>query len=239
MNYNTLEKLRQHPSKGGVLIAFNVQAPSIYSTFGFKTNSFSTQRDTITIRQFDLPETKFIHDINEGQLRIGNMNMTYANTTTIGYLGTSFKPIAVFEDGSGAIVRNIFNDGAAYAFGIDLGFLSLFAHANLDPQIQRSYVNKFEPTLDVLFRMIRAIYWEYADFPIITGTVPGDKLVPVLLTHDIDYSFSVDTMLLFASLEAANNIKTNGLSLSKFIIKSKLSCSGKQTVLSKTSFNSI
>lgn len=217
LNYNTLEKLRQHPSKGGVLIAFNVQAPSIYGTFGFKTNSFSTQRDTITIRQFDLPETKFIHAINEGQLRIGNMNMTYANTTTIGYLGTSFKPIAVFEDGSGAIVRNIFNDGATYAFGIDLGFLSLFAHANLDPQIQRSYVNKFEPTLDVLFRMIRAIYWEYADFPIIKGTVPGDKLVPVLLTHDIDYSFSVDTMLLFASLEAANNIPATYFVQTKYI----------------------
>jgi len=217
LNYNTLEKLRDHPSNGGVLIAFNVLAPSIYKVFGFKANKFSTQRDTITFRQLDIPETSFIQDVNEGRLRIGNMNMTPANTTTIGYLETAFKPIAVFEDGSGAIVRNIFNNGATYAFGIDLGFLTLFAHANLDPQIQRTYVNNFEPTLDVLFRMIRSIYWEYADFPIIKGSVPENKMVPVLLTHDIDYSFSVDTMLLFASLEAANNIQATYFVQTKYI----------------------
>lgn len=217
INLNILKKLREHPSKGGVLIAFNVLAPSMFNVFGFKTKELSTQRDIITINQFDLPETEFIQDINEARMRIGNTNITQENTNTIGYLETAYEPIAVFEDGSGAIIRNIFNDGAAFAFGIDLGYLSLFAHANLDPEIQRSYVNSFEPTLDVLFRIIRTIYWEYAAFPIIKGTVPENKMVPILLTHDIDYSFSIDTMLLYANLEATNNIPATYFIQTKYI----------------------
>lgn len=205
LNLHALKKLREHPYNGGALMAFNVVAPSMYKVFGFKKSTFSTQRDTILISQYDLPETRFIEDINEGRLRIGNLDVTAKNTITIGYLETSFAPLAVFEDGSAAIIRNIFNDGAAYAFGIDLGLLSLSAHANLDPEIQRSYVNKFEPVLDVFFRMIRTIYMEYADFPIITGTVPGNKMVPILITHDIDQSCSLDTMLLYANLEASYN----------------------------------
>lgn len=206
LNLPTLKKLRKHPSDGGVLIGFNVVAPSMYKVFGLKRATYSTQRDTILISQYDLPETRFIEDINEGRLRIGNLNVTSENTITTGYLDTSFAPLAVFEDGSAAIIRNLFNDGAAYAFGLDLGLLALSAHANLDPEIQRSHVNKFEPVLDVFFKMIRTIYIEYADFPITIGTVPGNKMVPILITHNIDQSNSLDTMLLYAKLEASYNV---------------------------------
>jgi len=206
INLPTLKRLRKHPSNGGVLIAFNVLAPSMYEVFGFRKNNYSTQRDTVLIRQYNMPETNFIEDINEGRLRIGNLNVSSDNTITIGYLETGFNPLAVFEDGSAAIIRNIFNEGAAYAFGFDLGFLALSGHTNLDPDIQRNDVNHFEPVLDVFFRMIRTIYVEYADFPVIIGLVPENKMVPILITHNILPSYSLDTMLLYAKLETEYNV---------------------------------
>jgi len=206
IDVETLVKLREHPKNGGVLIGFNVIAPSMYSVFGFGKSSYSNQRDNIIIRDFNLPETDFIEDINEAKLRIGNLNITKENIGTFGYEETAYHPIGVFEDGSAAIIRNLYNNGACYAFGLDLGFLTIFAHANLDPQIQRTYANDFEPTLDVLYRMIKSIYIEYTDFPILPGTVPENKKVSVLVSHDIDYTKSIDSMLLYTEMERSKNI---------------------------------
>lgn len=206
MDIETFVKLREHPKNGGVLIGFNVIAPSMHSVFGFGKSTYSNQRDNIIIRNFSIPETAFIEDINEAKLRIGNFNITKENITTFGYEETAYQPIGVFEDGSAAIIRSLYNNGACYAFGFDLGFLTIFAHANLDPQIQRTYVNDFEPTLDVLYRMIKSIYVEYADFPVLPGMVPENKKVAILISHDIDYTKSIDSMLFYAEMERSKNI---------------------------------
>ncbi|MCK5822191.1 MAG: polysaccharide deacetylase family protein [Bacteroidales bacterium] len=217
MDIETFVKLREHPKNGGVLIGFNVIAPSMQSVFGFGKARYSNQRDNIIIRNFSIPETSFIEDINEAKLRIGNLNITKENTTTFGYEETAYQPIGVFEDGSAAIIRNLYNDGACYAFGFDLGFLTIFAHANLDPQIQRTYVNDFEPTLDVLYRMIKSIYIEYSDFPILPGMVPENKKVAILISHDIDYTKSIDSMLLYAEMERSKNVKATYFVQTRYI----------------------
>lgn len=206
INFHTMKKLQAHPRTGGVLIGFNVQAPSMYPVFGFGKSSYSNQRSNIIIRNFSIPETDFIEDINEATLKIGNFPTISESFTSFGYEKTYYPPIAVYEDGTAAIIRNLFSNGVCYAFGFDLGRLAVTAHANLDPQIQRTYVNYFEPTLDVLFCMIKRIYLENADYAILSGMVPENKKVPILITHDIDYTKSIDNMLIYAELERRNNI---------------------------------
>lgn len=217
INLKTLKQLREHPKTGGVLIGFNVQAQSMFSVFGFDSLVYSSQRDEIVIREFNLPETNFIQDQKEAVLKIGNLNVSEESIASFGYLKTFYQPLGVFQDGSAAIIRNLYSNGVCYAFGFDLGFLTLLAHANLDPQIQRNYVNAFEPTLDVLYRMIKAIYLENEEFPILPGLVPENKKVPILISHDIDYTKSIDSMLLYADMEMKKNVPATYFIQTKYI----------------------
>lgn len=206
IDFMTMIRLRKHPRNGGTLIGFNIQAPSMFTVFGFGKVNYSNQRDNIIIRNFDIPETKFIEDVKEAMIQVGNFESSNENIATFGYEKTAYPPIGVFEDGSAAIIHNLFNDGACYAFGVDLGRLTVSAHANLDAQAQRTYINYFEPTLDVLFRMIKTIYIENTRFAILPGMVPDNKKVPILISHDIDYTKSVENMILYAEMERSKNV---------------------------------
>lgn len=217
ISLTTLKKLRQHPSNGGVLIGFSVTAPSMFKVFGFGKSTYGSERQSIIIKDLNLPETQFIEDLKEVRMQIGNLDIPEGSSSTFGYEETLYPPLAVFEDGTAAITRTIYNKGACYAIGYDLGFMSCFAHANLDPQVQRTYINDFEPTLDVAYRLIKEIYVQYSDFAILPGLNPENKKVPILITHDIDYTGSVDTMLLYAEMEQRLGISATYFIQTKYV----------------------
>ncbi len=210
-----LKRIRQHPKNGGALIGFNITAPSMMPVFGFEKTSYSQTRNSLVFRIIDIPETSFIRDINEIVVRISDPTIEKEGSS-IGYEDVNYQPIAQFEDGSGAIIRNLFNDGAAYTFGFDLGKVTLRAHTNL-LQAQRSYVNDFEPSLDVMYRLIKSIYQLYEPHAVILGPVPEGKKAPVLITHDIDYTASLDSMLYYADLEKRLGVKATYFIQTKYI----------------------
>lgn len=211
-----LKKIRNHPRNGGVLIGFNVTAPSMRSVFGFESTRYSPVRNSVIFRMIDLPETQFIREKNEIFLRIGDPDDDSQGVSSIGYDKTTYQPIAQFEDGSAAITRNLFNDGAAYCFGFDLGFLTSVAHTNL-LQAQRTYINDYEPSVDVFFRLIKSIYETYEPLSFMLGSVPGGKLAPVLITHDIDCQIAVDSMLFYAEMEKRKGIQATYFLQTKYI----------------------
>ena len=210
-----MKKIRNHPSDGGALIAFNVTAPSMRPVFGFDSTDFSPERNELIFRILDIPETRFIRDKNEIVLRIGNPD-NEQGMSSIGYIQTNYRPVAQFEDGSAAIIRNLFSTGASYAFGFDLGFLASVAHTDL-LQAYRTYINDFEPSVDVCFRLIKSIYQLYEPMAFTLGSVPDGKYVPVLITHDIDTYISVDSMLYYADMEKRKGIKATYFIQSKYI----------------------
>ena len=211
-----LMKIREHPKKGGALIAFNATAPSMMSVFGYEKTSYSQVRKSLVFRMLDIQETNFIRDKNEITLRIGDPRRETKGMASLGYEQINYKPIAQFPDGTAAIIRNLFNEGAAYAFGFDLGLITQVSEATL-LQAQRSYVNDFEPSLDVLYRLLKRIYKMYEPHAVILGTVPQGKIAPVLITHDIDYAGSLDSMLYYAELEMRNGVKATYFIQTKYI----------------------
>jgi peptidoglycan/xylan/chitin deacetylase (PgdA/CDA1 family) len=125
------------------------------------------------------------------------------------------KPIAVFEDGSGAILENNYGKGKAYAFGIDIGKMLALGYNGKQSDLGRSSVNEYEPMLDVLLRLIREFYRETNGVTI--GTCPDGKNLTVIITHDIDFNQSVINSLVYARFENEQNIKATYFMQTKYI----------------------
>lgn len=216
INLQQLKKIRNHPRQGGVLIGFNVTAPSMRSVFGFDSTIYSPTRNELTFRLLDIPETGFIRDKSEIVIRIGDPDNDSQGIASIGYDQTTYRPVAQFEDGSAAIIRKIYNYGATYAFGFDLGFLTAVAHTKL-LQAHRTYINDYEPSVDVCFRLIKSIYQLYEPMAFVLGSVPEGKYAPVLITHDVDARVSVDSMLFYAEMESRLGVKATYFIQTKYI----------------------
>jgi peptidoglycan/xylan/chitin deacetylase (PgdA/CDA1 family) len=210
-------ELRKFVQSGGALIGFNLFSPALGELFGFTTSVFNNKRDRVNIDNEVSELVSFVEDPLEKSLRIGNFKVLSTAFETCGYTGLEYKPLAEFSDGSGAIIRKLYNKGAAYGFGLDVGFFTLFCQANLDPVYQNTYVNGFEPTVDVFFRIIRNIYMTHETVPITPGKVPGNKSVAISLTHDVDTKDAIPNALLYADLEQKNGVSATYFIQTKYI----------------------
>jgi hypothetical protein len=217
MDINTLIGLREYSKSGGTLIGFDASSESLGTLFGFKTFSYSSQRDKIILETDASDIVSFAVDPLEKEIRIGNFNISPDAFQSCGYAGLEYAPLALFNDGSAAITRKIYNRGGAYCFGLDLGLFTVIAQNNLDPDFQNSYVNGFEPTLDVLYRIIKNIYLKNASVPVYPGSVPSGKMVTVLITHDVDTKVAMQNSLLYGELERSHGIKATYYLQTKYI----------------------
>ncbi|OFY51601.1 MAG: hypothetical protein A2X22_14450 [Bacteroidetes bacterium GWF2_49_14] len=217
MDLNTFLSLRDFATSGGTLIAFDAASESLSTLFGFKTFSYSSKRDRIILETGASDLVSFAVDPLEKEIRIGNLNTTPDAFHSCGYSGLEYQPLALFNDGTAAITRKIYNHGAAYCFGLDLGLFTLITQNNLDSDYQNTYVNGFEPTLDVLYLIIKNIYLKSAKVPVYPGSVPSGKKVSVLITHDVDTKAAMKNSLLYGELERSNGIKATYYLQTKYI----------------------
>jgi hypothetical protein len=135
----------------------------------------------------------------------------------IGYTRPQNRPLALYEDGAAAITERPVGEGKAYAFGIDIGYLIQRGYNGRDEEIGRSYVNQFEPTLDVFLRLVKNIYVEGEADAVTLGTVPFNKSLSVVISHDVDYSESVQNSLAYAEFEKSQNVKATYFIQTKYI----------------------
>lgn len=205
-----LAALSAHVREGGTLIGFNVLGGGLDPVFGFEGTAPGRERYRI---RFDdrLPVTGDLLD--EGmEVRIGGPGADAKQLGTHGYLQPRYPPVARFEDGTAAIVHRSYSDGHAYAFGLDLGVLTLKAHNYRLEGVAESYANGFEPSLDVLFRLIGRIYRQGQPGAVTLRPVPWNRDLAVSITHDVDYSESLAYALEYARME-----KEAGITASYFI----------------------
>jgi hypothetical protein len=229
---SALKALAAFPRGGGTLIGVNVFGGGLDEVFGFADAISSRERYEI---RFDTkqPLVSGLDDPNESVLRIYSEEgredgVPPAETDpasdqdrlplgTLGYTAPRNKPLAVFEDGTAAITQKPYAAGAAYAFGIDLGFLILKGYNYREVGIARSYVNEYEPTLDVLLGLLKKIYLEAEPDAVTLAPVPSGRPLAVMITHDVDYPKSLLNSLRYAEYEKSQGIRATYFIQTKYI----------------------
>jgi hypothetical protein len=228
----TLQELAAFPRKGGTLIGVNVAGGGLNEVFGFDRAVAARNRFEI---RFDLtqPLASGLSDPRESVLRIrsdpnqpSGPSQKEGDTTgdpgrlalgTFGYTDPAYAPLALFDDGTAALTQKPYARGKTYAFGIDIGFLMLKGYNYREEGIARSYVNDYEPTLDVLLRLIRDIYREAEPDAVTLSPVPDGKSLAVMITHDVDYPQSLRNSLKYAELEQSRGIRATYFIQTKYI----------------------
>jgi hypothetical protein len=141
----------------------------------------------------------------ESSLTFGTSDDPVDGIPAVGYPGSKHPPLAIYEDGSPAIVQNTYASGAhtgrAVAIGIDLGHMILRAHNRRLGSAEGSYVNAYRPGMDTMLRLLAAIYREGENEAVLLSPTPDGKDVTILMTHDIDFTSSIENAPTYADLE--------------------------------------
>ncbi len=228
----TLQDLAAYPRQGGTLIGVNVAGGGLNEVFGFDRAVPGRSRFEIRFDRTQ-PLASGLSDPREAVLRIRSdpHKTTGLSSTqpepagdlerqalgTLGYTDPTYAPLALFDDGTAAITQKPYAGGKTYAFGIDIGFLMLKGYNYREEGIARSYVNAYEPTLDVLLRFIRDIYREAEPDAVTLDPVPGGKSLAAMITHDVDYPKSLRHSLRYAELERSRGIRATYFIQTKYI----------------------
>lgn len=211
LNQESLQALAAFPRNGGTLVGFNVAGGGLGPVFGFEE---AVDDRTRTELRFDAnrPVTAEFTDPREHVIPINSPQRSANDMGVVSYTHPQFPPLATYDNGNAAILHRPIGTGHAYAIGIDIGFFLLKGYNNRQQGIARSYVNNFEPALDVLLRLVRNIYRQGEPDAVTLGTVPQARSLSVILTHDIDYTESVRNALVYAEHE-----KRSGISATHFV----------------------
>ena len=215
LSAEALKTLAAVPHQGATLIGFNVLGGGLNEVFGFGEALPSSQHYEIQFSRTH-PLTSSFLDPRESVIRIGNYQGPGV-TGSYSYSDPKTEPLAVYEDGRAAITHKSYGTGQAYAFGLDLGFLLQTGYSNREEGIARSYVNEYEPTLDVLLRLVEGIYRNGQRNAVTLATVPGDKSLAVMITHDLDYTQSVLNSRSYADFEQSNGVRATYFIQTKYI----------------------
>jgi hypothetical protein len=211
-----LSALNNFPKRGGTLIGDNVVGGGMESVFGFKQAAPSTGHYDMRWQPDALP-TGLFSTPNEYTIRLGNRALKSPPFGTYSYLQPGKPAVATYEDGSAAITQNTIGAGKAYAVGIDLGYFLLKGYNNREEHLERTYDNGFEPILDTFLRFLKSVYRQGEPAAITLGTVPFHKRLPVILTHDVDFTVSMRNAVQYAQYERAQGIQATYFIQTKYV----------------------
>ncbi len=149
-------------------------------------------------------------------MRLGDHAKNPEAFGSYGYTNSA-DALAVYEDGWAAVTHQAHGKGAAYAIGVDLGFLLSTGYNNRGEELTSSYDNRFDPSLDVWLRLLKAIYREGEPNAVTIGTVPFGKSLSVMLTHDVDFTHSMSNAVTYAEYEKSQQIGATYFVQTKYI----------------------
>ncbi|MEO8088291.1 MAG: hypothetical protein ABI763_15830, partial [Bacteroidota bacterium] len=211
-----LQQLAAFPRNGGTIIGVNVLG-ALNEVFGFDEPIPSKQHFDIFMRSDSSDLTNEFTDEREQHISIGNKKKFKETIGTYSYSKPILTPLAVYEDKSAAITQRYYEQGKAFAIGFDIGYLILKGHNLRHEEFNRSQVNDFEPTIDVLLRFIRNIYLSSDKDAVTIQTVPYNKNLSVVLTHNINSENAVEQAVIFASEEKAMGLHSTYFIQTKYI----------------------
>ena len=218
---DALQALAAFPRNGGTLIGIQVLG-ALNEIFGFQEPVPSKQHFEIKIpKDSDIFITQEFVDPKELEISLGNKEKFKETIGTYSYSRPQLPPIATYEDKSAAITQKFYETGAAYAFGFDIGFLILKGHNIRHQDFNRSPVNNFEPTIDVVLRLIKNIYMRGERDASFICTVPYYKSLSVCITHNINFASALDNAVKFSQEEKKMNIHSTYFIQTRYIRDSR------------------
>lgn len=211
-----LKKIANYARNGGNLIGINVLGGGLQSIFGFESVKPSRTHYSLEL-QNNHALTKKFPDEDLRKIRVSTQAPDDSSFGTNSYIKPKHSPLALYNDGSAAIVTNKFRDSEVYAIGFDIGFYLLKAYNRRMENVADSYANGFEASVDNLLRLLKAIYQRHEPLAVTLGTVPYARSLSVILTHDIDYNRSLKNAVAYADYEHENNISATHFIQTKYI----------------------
>lgn len=216
LSSEAMKALAAFPRNGGTLIGVNVLGGGLNEVFGFSETHSSGRHFELRLNRASPLLAQFTEP-KEQILRLGDRHKGEEPIGSHSYLGPKEAPLAVYDDGTPAIVQRSYGRGRAIAFGLDIGFLLAKGYNLREEGIAESYDNRFEPLLDVVLRLLKEIYRTGEPDAVILGTVPYRRSLSVLLTHDIDASTSMANSLRYAEFERSQGITGTYFIQTKYI----------------------
>ncbi len=219
LSSEALRALAAYPRKGGTLIGFNVLGGGLNQIFGF-TDALPSREHSVVRLNTDHPLTGSFTEPEEQVLTLYHEDRKHGPGSTMGSYSYSLpikQPLAVYEDGSAAITEKFYSQGGAYAFGLDVGHLILKAHNFRYDGMAFNYVNGYKPAIDVFLRIIKKIYLSAVPYGVTIHTVPFNKSLSVMITHDVDYSGSVGNSLIYGRYEHDEGIRATYFIQTKYV----------------------
>ncbi|MBP6532844.1 MAG: hypothetical protein KA285_06140, partial [Bacteroidia bacterium] len=214
---DALQALANFPRNGGTLIGSQVLG-ALNEIFGFDEPVPSKQHFEIVVgKDSSNLLTKEFRDDKETHISIGNKEKFKETIGTYSYSKPRLSPVATYEDKSAAITQRFYENGNAYALGFDLGYLILKGHNIRHEDYNRAPANSFEPTLDVLLRLIKNIYIASSRDAAYICTVPYNKDLSVCITHNINFNKALAQAPEFAKKEKEAGIRSTFFIQTKYI----------------------
>ena len=212
-----LGALARFPREGGTLIAQHVLGGELDEVFGFGGVAPVTDVSRIQLAQGDPLAAEFVEP-EERFIRVAVQEDRKGVRGTYAYLAPKNAPLATYEDGRAAITQKPYAEGRAFALGMDVGYLLLQGYnVRQDRVLAATYANGYEPSLDVLLRLLKRIYEEREPRAATLATVPQGRPLAVVLTHDVDYSRSVGNSAAYAELERARGVAATYFVQTKYV----------------------
>ncbi len=202
MTAEALAALAEFARQGGTLVATHVLGGGINGLFGFSEAVSSMAHTQIHFG----PENAFV----QRYFGSATQNLSIASPVqprgAYSYSSPTGTVLAQYEDGTPALISKALGAGHTYALGLDIGAIALLGYNNREEGLHKAYVNSFEPGLDTLFLWLRDLYVKSEPDAVLLGTVPDGKRLSIVLTHDIDYTGSVNNALTYAQYQKSQGI---------------------------------
>ncbi|HDZ08345.1 polysaccharide deacetylase family protein [Pseudohongiella sp.] len=216
-----LEQLRDHVHQGGTLLGFSVLGGGMPSLFGFTESEEHARRQRIEFNPTPLTETLISTEV-ERTIQLGNPAAADSGLPGVHYLGFD-QALAQFEDGSAVITHKSYQleeaatDGQAYAFGLDIGHFILRAYNGRFSNLADTYVNAYQPQVDTLLRLITRIYQQGEPDAVILSPTPHGRDFTALMTHDVDFTRSINNIPAYVALEKSYDIPATYFIQTKYV----------------------
>jgi|GEM_PF-161065 len=220
-----LRRLAEFVRSGKTLLAYSVIGGGMPDLFGFASTVEHADRLEVRFQESALTEY-FLLEPEEGTLRLAPLQLS-SNVATAGMPGVSYSeprrdPIAVYADGRAAITQNYFaaengRTGYAYAIGLDFGHFILRAHNGRFSGYTTHYVNAYQPVVDTLLRFFATVYRQGEQDAVLLSPVPQGRDLAVLITHDIDFTQSLDNASAYALAEQNQSVPATYFVQTKYV----------------------
>jgi hypothetical protein len=219
MSREEIQAVAAIPRNGGVLIADNVYGGGLNEVFNYDTVVVSRKQKKVLVST----ATKMFHldsifsDVINGEIILsGGDSANSWGIATVGYTHAR-TPLMRFDDGTSALVYKDYGVGKAYAFGLDLGSYMLRCMDGRGYDAGRAYVNGYEAGVDIFLRVIKQIYLTWHPQAITINTSPFNKALPLIITHDIDFTRSIVNAAKYAKMEQMRGVKATYFIQTKYI----------------------